>query len=303
MLGWRVAVLLWVPGIAMAQQASSALDSVAQAAWTKGDWRTAASSYSALAARDTLNPQFRFRLGVALIGLRRHAEARAPLEAAERLGTPVSQAAFRLAIAAPDPDVASRELRRATDAGLARLPVPPPAVPDLERLRADPRYAEFEKAMDRNARPCLHDDRYGEFDFWLGTWDVRPTGQPSAPPARNVITKTNDGCVVLESWTAPGSEGQSFNIFDRTRGKWFQIWVDNSGGLHEYSGGIRDGAMVYEGEMPARRPSTGRVRTRLTFTPSARGVRQFSESTRDTGKTWQVNYDLFYTRAGAASRP
>lgn len=216
------------------------------------------------------------------------------------MGAPV---AFRLALAAPDTDAAFRELRRATDAGLSQLPSPPAPEQALARLKSDARYAGFLMAMDRNARPCMHDDRYKEFDFWLGIWDVRPTGQPQAPPARNVITKVNNGCVVHESWTAPGSAGQSFNIFDRTRGKWFQIWVDNSGGLHEYSGGIRDGAMVYEGEMPAPRPSTGRVRTRLTFTPSARGVRQFSERTTDGGKTWQVNYDLFYARADSAARP
>ena len=101
--------------------------------------------------------------------------------------------------------------------------------------------------------------------------------------------------MVHESWKAPGSVGQSFNIFDRTRGKWFQTWVDNSGGLHEYSGGLRDGAMVLEGESTVPASNT-RVRTRLSFTPSERGVRQFSERTTDGGKTWQVNYDLFYTR-------
>jgi hypothetical protein len=247
--------------------------------------------------------QFRFRLGVALIGLGQHTEARAALEAAERLGAPVPQVAFRLALIAPDAEAAFRELQRATDAGLSRLPAPPPSEQDLARLKSDARYAGFLTAMDQNARPCLHDPRYREFDFWLGTWDVRQTGQTSGPAARNVITKTNNGCVVHEFWTAPGSAGQSFNIFDRTRGKWFQIWVDNSGGLHEYSGGIRDGAMVYEGEMPAPRPATGRVRTRLTFTPSARGVRQFSESTRDGGKTWLVNYDLFYARADSGVTP
>jgi hypothetical protein len=287
----------------VAQQAPTALDSAAQAAWNNGDWREAATSYAALAARDTGTAQFRFRLGVALVGLGKHAEARQALEAAERLGAPAPQVAFRLALVAADLNAAFGELRRATDAGLSRLPAPPASEQDLARLKSDARYAGFLTAMDRNARPCLHDPRYREFDFWLGTWDVRQTGQTSGPAARNVITSTNNGCVVHESWTAPGSAGQSFNIFDRTRGKWFQIWVDNSGGLHEYSGGIRDGAMVYEGEMPAPRPATGRVRTRLTFTPSVRGVRQFSESTRDGGKTWQVNYDLFYTRADSGGAP
>jgi len=303
MTRWRLAALLFLPGAAMAQQPSTPQDSAGQAAWAAGDWSAAVRAYTILAARDSARAQYRFRLGVALIGSGRHAEARPHLAAAERLGTPLPQTAFRLALAAApgDLDAAFRELRRATDAGLSQMPTPPAAEQDLTRLKADARYADFLTAMDRNARPCMHDSRHKEFDFWLGTWNVRPTGQPQAPPARNVITKVNNGCVVHESWSAQGSAGQSFNIYDRTRGKWFQIWVDNSGGLHEYSGGIRDGAMVYEGEMPAPRPSTGRVRTRLTFTPSAQGVRQYSESTVDGGKTWRVNYDLFYTRADSGT--
>jgi hypothetical protein len=143
----------------------------------------------------------------------------------------------------------------------------------------------------------MYDDHFRAFDFWLGTWDVRPNGQPNSPPARNVITRIHNGCVVLETWTpAPGSSGQSFNIYDRTRDKWYQTWVDSFGGLHEYSGNIKDGNMVFEGESTTP-PPVQRVRTRLTFFPRQDGsVRQFSERTTDGGKTWQVNYDLIYTK-------
>jgi hypothetical protein len=217
------------------------------------------------------------------------------------LGSPAAQAAFRLAqvhAASGATDSAFLQLRRATSAGLAVAPVAMDRDPDIGRLMGDARFAQFQADMDRNARPCLYDARYKEFDFWLGTWDVRPNGQPQAPPARNEITKILDGCVVLESWSAPGSTGQSYNIYDRTRSKWFQKWVDNSGGLHEYAGELRDGNMVYEGDTPAPRPSTNRIRVRLTFFNRPDGsVRQFSERTMDNGATWQVNYDLIYTRS------
>ena len=166
----------------------------------------------------------------------------------------------------------------------------------MQKLRNDSRFAGFLTDIDRNARPCMYDEKHKQFDFWVGSWDVRPRGQPGNPPARNEVTKIDDGCVVHESWTAPGSVGQSFNIYDRTRSKWFQIWVDNSGGLHEYSGSYGDNAMRYEGTTPALPPATGRVQTRLTFFRiAADTVRQFSESIRPDG-TWGVNYDLMYTR-------
>jgi hypothetical protein len=108
-------------------------------------------------------------------------------------------------------------------------------------------------AFDAIVQPCKHDPRFREFDFWIGDWDVRPTGQPPAgPPARNTITLDDNGCVLTEHWSAPsGSTGQSFNIFDRSVGKWRQTWVDNIGGQHDYRGGLENGNMVFIGDTPA----------------------------------------------------
>ena len=116
---------------------------------------------------------------------------------------------------------------------------------------------------------------------------------PVGPPARNTITLEDNGCVVMEHWTAPsGSEGQSFNLFDRSIGKWRQTWVDNLGGQHDYRGGLVNGNMVLLGE---GRP--GRIPTRLTlFHISRDSVRQFSETSPDSGRTWVPAYDLMYVR-------
>ncbi|MEM7741118.1 MAG: hypothetical protein AAF225_09990, partial [Pseudomonadota bacterium] len=46
--------------------------------------------------------------------------------------------------------------------------------------------------------PCS-DDRYNDFDFWVGTWDVY-VGESLM--GRNVITKEEAGCLVLETWTS-----------------------------------------------------------------------------------------------------
>src|SRR5215210_7281784 len=150
----RLSVLFFAPIAALAQTAPIAADSAAaQAAWVKSDWPAAARAYQTLVARDSTRAQYRFRLGVSLIGLGRHAEARPQLEAAERLGTPVGQVAFRLALAmaASAPDSAFAQLRRAANAGLVQLPVQPEAEPNLMRLSQDPRYKDFLTAMDKNA--------------------------------------------------------------------------------------------------------------------------------------------------------
>ena len=74
--------------------------------------------------------------------------------------------------------------------------------------------------------PC-QEDVYGDFDFWLGTWDVTtPAGQTAGV---NVISELENGCLLLEEWTsAGGGTGQSYNFYDPGLKKWRQIWV--SGG-------------------------------------------------------------------------
>ena len=241
------------------------------------------------------------RQAQALIADGRYEDARRRLLEAQDLGGRPAMVALTLAKVYAhlnDRDAAFRELTRAAGLGLGALPPPFDADADLAALKSDARFAEFARALDRNARPCEHDPVYRQFDYWLGTWDVRPNGAPPAtPPMTNVITRIHNGCVLLESWTAPGQTGQSFNIYDRVAQKWHQTWVDSSGGLHEYWGELKDGNMVFEGDIPAPPSIGGRMHTRLTFfrLPDG-GVRQYSERTSDGGKTWQVNYDLIYTK-------
>ena len=294
-----VIVLLSLIPIGKSVKAQADLQRAAADAWNARDWTRAADAYASLAKADTTAVLPQMRLGVALTVLGRYAEARKAIEFAARKGASPAQVAFRMALVEAGSgkiDSAFAQLKRATDAGLPLVPPPGDSLPPMQKLKSDKRYAGFLTDIDRNARPCMYDEKHKQFDFWVGSWDVRPKGQPASPPARNEVTRIDDGCVIHESWTAPASVGQSFNIYDRSRSKWFQIWVDNSGGLHEYSGSYSDNAMRYEGTVPAIPPATGRVQTRLTFFRiAADTVRQFSEGLRPDG-TWAVNYDLIYTR-------
>jgi hypothetical protein len=148
-----------------------------------------------------------------------------------------------------------------------------------------------------------------QFDFWIGEWDVTPnaaTAQPDTPPsaagrkpASNVVERAHNGCVLIENWDdRAGGTGQSFNLYDRVSKRWHQTWVDSNGGLHEYWGELKDGQMVFMGQVPLPATSRfqGRRTIRLSFIPMGPDqVRQFSESLNSDG-TWSVNYDLIYTR-------
>ena len=270
--------------------------------FSQGNWAASLDAYSALAKEYPTHALSRFRVGVSLLGLGKLSEAETNLREGERLGIAPAQAGYRLAQVFAEEhktDAAIDELLRSAGAGAFFGAAAIDADPHLASLKTHPKWKTTLDAFDAVVRPCMHDARFREFDFWVGDWDVRPTGAPPAgPPARNTVTLEDNGCVVMEHWTAPsGSEGQSFNIFDRSIGKWRQTWVDNIGGQHDYRGGLKDSNMAFIGDTPAPNGQLGRVPTRLTFFHVSKdSVRQFSEISSDSGRTWTTNYDLMYVR-------
>jgi hypothetical protein len=214
----------------------------------------------------------------------------------------------------PSPNqVALTEAREHAKAGraaeamavLERVTPPAPGVlnqlrtaDDFKALRADARF----QAIVAKLTPCAA-PQYGEFDFWLGDWEVRSAaGQVLG---HNRISKRYGGCVVLEEWeSASGGSGSSFNLYDATTKQWHQFWVDASGTNWLSSdaqgnpttlrGGMRDGAMVLASH-PETLPSIGL--TRATWRPLPNGgVRQTFEGSSDGGKTWTVSFDGFYQK-------
>jgi hypothetical protein len=275
----------------------------AEAAMKSSDYGTAERLFAELAGDPGQRGYATFRRAVALLQLGRLDEARESLDQSSETGYTPAAIAFRRACAhALEGKVAAAiaELETAVANGLTSLSFVENE-PMLAAVRSDPGYEAVKLALDRKARPCRHDPRHRAFDFWLGTWDVRPAGAPdTAPPSENVITLEHEGCVVVEHWkSVGGGTGSSFNIFDPTRGKWYQTWVDSTGGLHEYRGNPDEkGNMIFsEGDTPGGPGQPSRVPTRLSFFRLGPDrVRQLSEISPDGGNTWTVNYDLVYVR-------
>lgn len=85
-----------------------------------------------------------------------------------------------------------------------------------------------------------------DFDFWLGSWDVRwgPNGQERG---RNVITRSFGGRVIQEDFDGrPGIElaGMSMTVFDEHRELWRQTWVDDAGNYFALEGNFVGDEMV-----------------------------------------------------------
>ena len=148
-------------------------------------------------------------------------------------------------------------------------------------------------AASPSAPPACTDPAYRAFDFWVGDWQVhKPDGKPAG---HNRITREYGGCVIHEHYTSEqGSSGESLNIYDASRKVWHQTWVDNSGLLLTLEGGLRDGAMVLEGQTVG---ADGKItKQRITWTPNADGsVRQLWELTNAKGE-WTTSFDGKYTK-------
>jgi hypothetical protein len=212
---------------------------------------------------------------------------------------PVNQARFRLARAyamSGQIEPALAELETLAAAGFANTAAL--ATPDLNALRALPRFQAFEKKVNANAHPCAADPNFHAFDFWIGEWDVQPTGPARAPMgsgATSIVERQLDGCVIQENWLPLGGvgAGKSFNIFNSVTKQWEQYYVDTRATITLYKGAFReDGNLYYEADQFA---SSNKIRMTF-FNQGPNQVRQLGHVSTDGGKTWTVSFDLTYVR-------
>ncbi len=275
---------------AWAQDGGTALD----AALAAKDWAKAEPLAKALTQQAPKEFGSWLRLASAQHGLARYDEALASLDAAKKAGAPVVMVSVRRARSlsrAGKLEPAFAELESAIGQGWAQIPVLQ-TDPDFEPLRASPKFPPLLAKAEKVAKPCEAEPLARQFDFWIGEWDVSSGG---AQVGKSRIERILNGCVLLENWESPNSVGKSFNIYDRGTKKWRQTWVDSSGTLTDFTGGLTsDGAMQLFGQQQLPK----KAKLRMTFTPMGKDkVRQLIEQSED-GKTWTVSFDGLYQRRG-----
>jgi hypothetical protein len=141
-----------------------------------------------------------------------------------------------------------------------------------------------------------NDADHRAFDFWLGEWDVSPTGGTEII-ARSRIEKIA-GCAVSETFDqfmGPGGikidyHGRSISSYAPLEKRWRQFYVDSGGTAASLTGGIVNGAMVLSNVIPIGQ-------NRMTVTPNADGsVRQQGAFSADGGNSWTPGYDFTYRK-------
>jgi hypothetical protein len=147
--------------------------------------------------------------------------------------------------------------------------------------------------------PCAADQQR-QFDFWVGEWDATWPGAKAGDVQRgsNSIRRVLDSCVVEENFSGGAGmhlRGKSLSIYDTRTNRWKQTWVDNEGGYLDFTGEFKDGQMILTRE--ATKPDGTRVLQRMVYKNIAAQEFDWSwESSKDNGKTWQVDWPIHYRR-------
>ena len=140
-----------------------------------------------------------------------------------------------------------------------------------------------------------------DFDFWLGTWDLRWTTAEGHPRAgTNVVTRTLGGAAILETFTdlvgtdGYGYTGMSVSTYDVVDGLWRQTWVDSAGNHLSFTGG-RVGDLMQLSRRTSVDGST--LVQRMTWRPtSSASIVWDWERSPDDGVTWELLWRIDYRR-------
>jgi hypothetical protein len=151
----------------------------------------------------------------------------------------------------------------------------------------------FALSLPGLAQAACADLAYRQFDFMLGDWNVATADGKLI--GHDHLEKAYGGCVLQEHWTSvDGGTGSSFSMYDASRKLWHQTWVDSTGTLVVLEGGLKDGRMLMTGEMTE---GGKHVQDRMSWAPGKDGkIRQLWETSSDGGKTWQIIFDVYYSK-------
>lgn len=257
----------------------------------------AVEAYSALARSPDADGAAWFRLAVDARESGDTATSRMALEQAAELefsAVLVGLERARLAVLENDPTSAISTLQALADGGFTAVGMVADD-PLLSSLAGREQYDSLLATMSVTAYPCQHQDRFREFDFWVGEWEVHSAGGQLA--GTNVIEAAHKGCVLVENWqSATGGTGGSMNYLDHASGEWVQVWIDSGGGQIDIRGGLTEEGMLLAGQIHyAANGTTLPFRGLWTPLPDGR-VRQLFQQSSDNGETWQTWFEGFYSR-------
>ncbi|MEO7291948.1 MAG: tetratricopeptide repeat protein, partial [Ginsengibacter sp.] len=288
-------------GYRLIAQASPAIFRKADSLYFASDWANSKSAYEQIIKDTSHDAMHLNRLGFANQNLGNYPGAENYYHRA-LLSNPISPEKVsvlsrmaRVKSLLNKPDEAFMRLDSAIAAGYSNLSELDTSK-DFNNIRNDSRFKKVREQVYGITNPCMVNPQAREFDFWIGEWDVYPTGAKNIV-GNSVVQMSSSGCALLENWTSPLSNGKSLNFVDPITNKWKQVWVGSyANGIQDFiNGEYKEGAMHFTFE--TRDAQGHKVIGRFIFyNQGANQVRQFNETSIDDGKTWVTSYDFTYIR-------
>jgi len=157
-------------------------------------------------------------------------------------------------------------------------------------------FAETTAPVTTSAATACSAAEYHQLDDWIGDWDTFEADAPDgASIAHAQVTRIAGGCALHELYEQnDGLIGDSILSYDAVRKQWQQTWVTNRGSLMLIHGGVKDGAVVMEGEVHLKDGQT--VLQRISWKTDDRGVREWAVLSKDGGKTWAPAFDVHFRK-------
>jgi hypothetical protein len=284
---------------ALAPRVHAATPAEADTFYAHKDWKHAAHAYEELARKEPQKARYQYRMGVSYGSLEQWPNAIAAYKKADALGVPPMFARYNLACAyarSGQPDSALATLESLVASGYFQADAIEQDA-DFASIRGDTRFASVIEGAKKNATPCVYAPESRQFDFWVGDWEVHDNTQNQMLVGSSHVERILNQCVIFENWTGNfGGSGKSFNAWNPELACWQQNWMDDKGGVTNFTDGRWDGTKLVF--LADKKDSNGKpVKNRLSFFALGPDqVRQFSEQSRDGGATWTVVYDFNYLR-------
>ncbi len=270
--------------------------SLADRAFEEGRWKDAVFEYQQLLSEDTFNGIYWLRIAQAQRELGEYGLALETLERARVVQGPEAMVELERArnfSALGQTENAFIALQSADDAELRSLSVLDNSK-EFDSLRLEERFQRFYRSVRQRIYPCESLSSSNNFDFWLGSWNVRQAN--GSLIGRNEITKEDGGCAIVEKWEGGGgSSGISTSFYVPSRDQWRQVWVGSGGTLIDMTGEIRNDVMRMEGTIEYVGLINSVVAIRGSWTKLSDGrVRQLFEEFNIGTNAWQVWFDGYY---------
>ncbi len=126
-----------------------------------------------------------------------------------------------------------------------------------------------------------------QFDFTLGSWDVKLADRDDSYRLRSTVTKDLSQCLIEERLEGRGGyEAIVFTSVRRRLGEWVKTLVDNRGNNVFLKGQLTGGRLVLSGTAPSGRGNARDVRV-IWIERGPDGFEQRWETSRDGGSTWR----------------